>query len=74
MFIQLLGFSFGFDPTSEFRFPSGFCSHPERTGLKKQLTRELWLTHARVRVGYGSYNWNAGLACGGRGWHDVATA
>ena len=47
MFAQLLGFSFGFGPTSACRLPSGFCSHSDRTGLKQRLIRGLWLTHAR---------------------------
>ena len=29
-------------------------------GLYQRLIRGLWLTHARGREGYGSYNWNAG--------------
>ena len=50
---------------------SVLCS--DRTGLKEQLIRGLWLTQAGGREGYGSYNSNAGWACS-RGWRDVATA
>ena len=73
---QLLGFSFGFGPTSACGLPSGFCSHPDRMGLKQWLIRVLWLIHAGggERRGYSSYNGNAGRAFGGRGWRDVATA
>ena len=74
LFPQLLDFSFGFDPTSACRLPSGFCSGPDRTGLKQRLIRVFWLTQAGGSEGYDSCNWNAGLACGGRGWRDVATA
>ena len=53
LFAQLLGFSFGFGPTSVCRLPSGFCSSPDRTGLLQWLIRGLWLTQARRREGYG---------------------
>ena len=33
---------------------------PDRMGLTQLLTRGLLLIQARVREGYGSYNWNAG--------------
>ena len=42
----------------------------DRTGLKEQLLRGLWLTLA----GGGSGTEEAGRACGGRGQHDVAPA
>ena len=41
---QLLGFSFGFGPTSVCRSPSGICSRPDRRGLKQRLIRALLLT------------------------------
>ena len=47
---------------------------PDRKGLKQWLIKGLWLTQAGGRVGYGSYSWNGGQACGGRVWRDVATA
>ena len=53
LFPQLLGFSFGFGPTSACRSPEGVCSHPDRTGLKEHLIQELWLTQAGGREGYG---------------------
>ena len=56
------------------RSPSGICSCPDKRGLKQQLIRGLLLTHIRVKEGYGSHNWNVGLACSGRGQHDIATA
>ena len=43
-------------------------------GLKQRLIRGLRLIQAGGRKGYGSYNWNAGQACGGRGRRDVALA
>ena len=43
--------------------------HSDRTGLKEQLIRGLWLTQAR-----GGRGTDAGRACGGRGWSDVAPA
>ena len=42
---------------------------PDRTGLKEQLLRGLWLTQAGVGRGT-----DAGRACGGRGRRDVAPA
>ena len=53
LFTQLLRFSFGFDPASACRLLEGACSHPDRTGLKEQLLRGLWLTQAGGREGYG---------------------
>ena len=41
----------------------------DRTGLKEQLIRGLWLPPAGEGKGT-----DAGRACGGRGQHDVATA
>ena len=35
------------------RSPEAVCSLPEKTELKEQLIRGLWLTHARERKGYG---------------------
>ena len=52
LFAQLLGFSFAFGPASACRSPEGVCSCPDRTGLKEQLIRGLWLTQARGREGY----------------------
>ena len=46
-----------------------FVLHSDRTGLKEQLIRELWLTQAGGREGT-----DAGQACGGRGQRDVAAA
>ena len=43
-------------------------ARPDRTGLKEQLIRGLWLTQA----GGGSGTEEAGRACGGRGQRDVA--
>ena len=40
------------------------------TGLKEQLMWGLWLTQA----GGGRGTEEAGRACGGRGWRDVALA
>ena len=54
--------------------PSGIFFHPDRTGLKQWLIRGLWLTQARGKEGYDSYNWNVGRACVSRGQHDTATA
>ena len=48
--------------------PSVLCL--DRAELKEQLIRGLWLTKAR---GEGRVR-NAGPACSGRGWHDVAAA
>ena len=39
-------------PASMCRSPEGICSCPDRTGLKEQLIRGLWLTQARGRAGY----------------------
>ena len=47
---------------------------PDRRGLKQRLIRTLLLTQAGEREGYGSHNWNEGLACSGRGQRDVAIA
>ena len=47
---------------------------PDRRGLKQRVIRGLWLTHARGREGYSSYNWNTGQACSSRAQHDVAKA
>ena len=74
LFAQLLGFSFGLGSTSACRLPSGIYSHPDRMGLKQRLISWLWLTQARGREKYSSYNWNVGQACSGRGQHDIATA
>ena len=54
--------------------PQAFVTHPDRRWLKQRLIRALLLTQAGEREGYGSHNWNAGWACGGRGQLDVATA
>ena len=43
--------------------------HSDRTGLKEQLIRGLWLTQAE-----GVRGMDAGRACGGRDLHDVAPA
>ena len=43
--------------------------HSDRTGLKEQLIRGLWLTQAGGREGT-----EAGRACGVRCRHDVAAA
>ena len=51
-----------FRPLFACRLPSGFCSHPDRIGLKQQLIRGLLLIQAGVREGYSSYNWNARCA------------
>ena len=32
--------------------PEGVCSRPDRTKLKEQLIRGLWLTQAGVKEGY----------------------
>ena len=32
---------------------------PDRKGLKEQVIKRLWLTHAGGREQYSSYNWNA---------------
>ena len=47
---------------------------PDRKGLKQQLISALWITQAWGRAGYCSDNCNAGQACGGSGWNDIATA
>ena len=47
---------------------------PDRRALKQQLIRALLLTQAEEREGYSSHNSNAGRACSGRGWHDIAIA
>ena len=54
--------------------PQASVSCPDRRGLKQLLIRALLLTQAGEREGYGSHNWNVGLASSGRGWHDIATA
>ena len=51
LFAQLLAFSFGFGPASSCRSPEGVCSCPDRTGLKEQVFRGLWLTQAWGRRG-----------------------
>ena len=48
--------------------------YPDRRGLKQRLIRAPLLTQAGEREGYGSHNWNAGRACSGKGWRDIATA
>ena len=45
--------SFGFGPLSVCRSPEGICSRPDRTGLKEQLIKGLWLTQAGGRELYG---------------------
>ena len=57
LFAQLLGFSFGFDPTFACRLAEGVCSPPrqDRTGLKEQVIRGLWLTQSGGRDGYGMH-------------------
>ena len=60
LFAQLLGFSFGFGPTSACKSPEGICSHPDRMGLKQWLIKGLWLTQSWGREGYGSYDWKVG--------------
>ena len=47
---------------------------PDRSRLKQQLIRSLLFTQARQKEGYNSYNWEVGIACGGRGQWVVATA
>ena len=47
---------------------------PDRRGWKQQLIRDLLLSQVREREQYGSHNWNAGRAWGGRSLHDIATA
>ena len=54
--------------------PQAFILHPDSRSLKQRLIMALLLTQARAREGDGSYNWNAGWACIGRGQGDVATA
>ena len=60
LFTQLLGFSFGFGPTSAYRSLLDICSLPRQEGVKQQWIRGLLLTQTRGRVGYSSHNWNAG--------------
>ena len=67
------GFQLGFGPTSACSLPSAFCSCPGRMGLKQQLIKGLWVTHALGRDMYSNYNWDAGQAYCGGGWRDVAT-
>ena len=55
LFAHLPGFSFGFGPASACRSPEGICFRPDRTGLKEQLLRGLWLTQAGGREGYGCW-------------------
>ena len=52
------------------RSPEGICSHPDRTGLKEQLLRGLWLTQARGREGYGG----GGASLRQQRRHDIAPA
>ena len=52
LFAQLLGFSFGFGPPLHLGRPRASVLHSDRTGLKEQLIRGLWLTQARGREGY----------------------
>ena len=52
MFAQLLGFSFGFGPTSAIGHLRASVLHSDRMGLKQQLIRGLWLTQAGGREGY----------------------
>ena len=54
MFAQLLGFSFGFGPTSACH-PLASVLHPDRRRLKELLIRGLWLTQAGEREGYGMW-------------------
>ena len=70
LFAQLLGFSFGFGPTSHVGRLKVSILHSDRTGLKELLIKGPWLTQA---VGGGGVQ-NGEQACGGRGQHDVATA
>ena len=64
LFTQLLGFSFGFGPASACRSPEGVCSRSDRTGLKEQLIRGLWLTQAREMEGYGVWGEPAAAEAG----------
>ena len=54
--------------------PQTSIPRPDRRGLKQRLIMGPLLTQVTRREGYGSHNWNAGWACGGRDWCDVATA
>ena len=50
---HLLGFSFGFGPSSGCRSPEGILSSLREDRLKEQLICGLWLTQATGREGYG---------------------
>ena len=52
LFTQFPGFSFGFGPISACRSRRASVLHSDRTGLKEQLIRGLWLTQAGGREGY----------------------
>ena len=54
--------------------PQASVPCPDGSGLKQRLIRGLLLTQVGEREGYSSHSWNAGRACGGRGWHDIAAA
>ena len=69
-FAQLLGFSFGFGPTSVCRLPEGVCSLLRQDKVKGAADSGALAHSGRGEGGV----WSAGQACGGRGHHDVATA
>ena len=75
LFPQLLGFSFAFGPISACRLPEGVCSRSDRTGLKKQLIRGLWLTQPGGREGYGVQGYGVqGKPAGHKSQRDIAPA
>ena len=70
LFAKLLGFSFGFGPTSACRSPSGIFFSPRLEGVKGVADYGA-LVHSGWGVGGVR---NAGRACGSRRRCDVATA
>ena len=53
LFTQLLGFSFGFGPTSVCRSPEGVCSLLRQDGVNGAADLGALLTQAGVGEGYG---------------------
>ena len=70
LFLQLLGFSFGFGPASAHRSPEDICSSLTQDGVKRAADSGA-LAHSGQ--GEGGLR-NVGRACRGRGQRDVARA
>ena len=68
------GSALGLAPPLRVGHPLASFLHSDKRGFKQRLFRGLLFPQAVGREGYCSHNWNAGWACSGRGWRDVATA